>query len=273
VTDVGRLVRLPNLLIAALGVLAGGWIALGRIAVPGPLAWAGVAAIGLGAFANVLDDLWDEVGDRANARTDRPLAAGTVGRGTAHLCVFWGAIIGLGASALVGGAAVAAALAALAVMTAYAPVLKPRGIAGNLAVAVVAGFPLAFGALAVGRPAAGFVPWIIAAWLHFGREIVKDILDEPGDRAVGRRTVPIVRGAAGARRIAGAALVSGVAVSVVLPWLAGFGGAYFVAAVPAQVLMLVVAWRLSRAVVVRASGLLKIAMVVGVAALVLGRIA
>src|SRR5436309_2111681 len=47
--DVARLVRAPQLLVAALGVLAGCWIALGGLATP-PLAWwAALAAIGLGA--------------------------------------------------------------------------------------------------------------------------------------------------------------------------------------------------------------------------------
>lgn len=271
-TDLWRLVRLPNLFIAAAGVLAGGWIALGRIAIPAPLAWAAVAAIGLGAFANVLDDLWDEAGDRVNARADRPLAAGRVGRGTAHLCVLWGALIGLGASALVGGAAVIAALAAFIVMALYAPVLKPRGVAGNIAVGIVAGFPLCFGALAVGHADLGFVPWALAAWLHFGREIVKDLLDETGDRAIGRRTLPIVLGAPGARRVAGVALIGFVAAGLILPWLADYHAAYFGVAALAQLLVLLVVRRMSHGVIAGATGMLKGAMVIGVAALVLGRI-
>jgi len=272
VTDLWRLVRLPNLIIAAGGVLAGGWIALGRIAVPAPLAWAALAAMGLGTFANVLDDLWDETGDRINARADRPLAAGRIGRGTAHLCVLWGVLVGLGASALVGGGAVLAALAALGVMASYAPVLKIRGVAGNVAVGIVAGFPLCFGALAVGRAGAGLVPWVLAAWLHFGREIVKDLLDEPGDRASGRRTLPIVLGAPGARRVAGGALLSFVAASLLLPWFAGYHVAYFGAAALAQLLVLLVVRRLSHAVMAGSGGMLKGAMVIGVAALVLGRV-
>ncbi len=271
-TDLGRLVRLPNLLIAASGVLAGGLIALGHVAIPAPLGWAAVAALGLGTFANVLDDLWDEAGDRINARTDRPLAAGRMRRGAAHLLVFWGVLVGLGASALAGGPAVIAALVALVVMALYAPVLKTRGVAGNIAVGVVAGFPLCFGALAVGRANLGLVPWVLAAWLHFGREIVKDLLDEPGDRASGRRTLPIVLGAAGARRVASATLVSFVGVSLLLPWLAGYHAAYFGVAALAQLLVLLVARRLSHAVVAGGGGMLKGAMVIGVAALVLGRI-
>src|SRR2546430_14894724 len=34
-------------------------------------------------------------------------------------------------------------------------------------------------------------PWALAAWIHLVREIAKDLEDEPGDRTVGRRTLPI----------------------------------------------------------------------------------
>ncbi|HEY6808551.1 MAG TPA: UbiA family prenyltransferase [Gemmatimonadales bacterium] len=271
--DLWRLLRLPNLGIAAAGVLAGGWIALARVSLPRPLGWAALAALGLGAFANVLDDLWDEPADRINARADRPLAAGRLDRGIAHLWVFWGLVVGLAASALVGGWAVAAAAAALVVMALYAPVLKPRGLAGNVTVGVVAGFPLCFGALAVGRPGAGVVPWIIAAWLHLGREIVKDVLDLIGDRASGRRTLPVALGEARARRIAVAILISFAAVSLGLPALAGYHGVYFAAVAPALVLVALAIRALRRGAAAGASGLLKGAMVIGVAALVLGRIA
>src|SRR2546422_10609427 len=66
--DVARLVRAPQLLVAALGVLAGGWIALGRLATP-PLAWwAALAAIGLGAAGSAPG--------RRRDRTPPPGAAG-----------------------------------------------------------------------------------------------------------------------------------------------------------------------------------------------------
>src|SRR2546423_5419192 len=49
VPDVLRLVRAHNLLLAALGVLAGGWIALGSVTAPRVLWFASPAAIGFGA--------------------------------------------------------------------------------------------------------------------------------------------------------------------------------------------------------------------------------
>src|SRR5207244_6035296 len=84
VPDVLRLVRAHNLLLAAVGVLAGGWIALGSVTTPRVLWFASLAAIGFGAAGNALNDIWDRAGDRVNRpRGERPLAAGRVARGTA----------------------------------------------------------------------------------------------------------------------------------------------------------------------------------------------
>src|SRR2546429_6936487 len=46
VTDLLRLVRINNLLLAAAGVLAGGWIALRAVRTPNVLALAALAAVG-----------------------------------------------------------------------------------------------------------------------------------------------------------------------------------------------------------------------------------
>ncbi len=168
-----RLIRAPNLLIAAAGVLAGGWIAVGRIAFPKELIFAAISGFALGAVGNTWNDIRDVAADRVNRPGTRPLAAGQVSRGVAELIVFDGALLGLTFAGLVSGWLFLAALAALAVMFAYSPLLKPRPLVGNVAVAVVAGSPPFYGALAVGAPAAGVVPWVLAALLHFVREIVR----------------------------------------------------------------------------------------------------
>src|SRR5437879_13856473 len=88
VLDVLRLVRAHNLLLAALGVLAGGWIALGALATPRVLWFASLAAVGFGAAGNALNDIWDRAGDRVNRpRGERPFAEGRLARGTTALCV------------------------------------------------------------------------------------------------------------------------------------------------------------------------------------------
>ena len=269
-----RLVRATNLLIAAAGVLAGGWIALGAVRVPNLLWFAALSGISLGAAGNVWNDICDVAADRMNRPPEqRPLAAGRIRRGTADLIVFLGALTGLTAAALVSGREVVAALAALGVMLAYSPLLKPRPAAGNIAVALIAGLPPFYGALAVGAPASGVVPWVLAAWLHLAREIVKDVEDEAGDRVIGRRTLPIVVGRRPAQVVAAGVALLFIPASLLLPRLAGFGGAYFLIALPAQMAVLIAATWLILGRVERVSALLKLAMVVGLVALVAGKVA
>jgi 4-hydroxybenzoate polyprenyltransferase len=176
VADLWRIVRAHNLLIAAAGVLAGGWIALGALVLPKLLLFAALSAVGLGMAGNVANDLQDVRADRANLAGDRhPLVAGRFSPDRANLLVWIGLLVGLGGAGLVAGRQLLVAVLALAVMLGYSPLFKRHGLPGNLAVAVVGGLPLFYGALAVGRPAAGVVPWVLAAWLHLARELVKDL--------------------------------------------------------------------------------------------------
>lgn len=272
-TAAWRLVRAPNLLIAAAGVLAGGWIALGSIVFPKELVFAALSGIALGAAGNAWNDICDAAADRVNRPGTRPLAAGQIPRGTAELIVFLGSLVGVALAGLVSGSQVLAALAALVVMLIYSPLLKPRPAVGNLAVAAVAGSPPFYGALAVGAPAMGLVPWALAAWLHLVREIVKDVEDETGDRTIGRRTLPIVVGRRPAEVVAAGVGLLFIPASLLLPRAAGYGGAYFVIALLAQMAVLVAATWLLLGRIERVSGLLKGAMVVGLLALVAGKVA
>src|SRR5258705_10467630 len=163
-----RLIRAPNLLIAAAGVLAGGWIAIGRIAFPRELIFAAISGFALGAVGNTWNDIRDVAADRVNRPGTRPLAAGQASRGVADLLVFDGALLGLTFAGLVSGWLFLAALAALAVMLMYSPFLKPRPFIGNLAVAVVAGSPPFYRASPGRPPAGGRVSLVVAALVAFG---------------------------------------------------------------------------------------------------------
>lgn len=268
-----RLMRAPNLIIAAAGVLAGGWIALTDIAFPKELVYAALSGVALGAAGNTWNDMRDVAADRINRPGARPLAAGLVRPGTADLILFAGTLAGLGFAGLVGGWQVTTALAALGVMLVYSPLLKPLPLVGNLAVAAVAGSAPFYGALAAGHPAAGIVPWILAAWLHLVREIVKDLEDEPGDRAIHRRTLPIAVGRRPAMVVAAGAALLFVPASLLLPKNDGYTGAYFLIALPVQMAALLAATWLLIGKVDRVSTLLKGAMVIGVFALVMGKAA
>jgi geranylgeranylglycerol-phosphate geranylgeranyltransferase len=268
-----RLIRALNLIIAAAGVCAGGWIALADIAFPKELVFAALSGMAVGAVGNTWNDIRDVAADRVNRPGTRPLAAGTVTRGVADLVLFAGTLLGLVFAGLISGWQVLAALGVLAVMFLYSPLLKPLPLLGNLGVAVVAGLPPFYGAMAVGRPAAGLVPWILAAWLHFVREIVKDVEDEAGDRAIGRRTLPIAVGRRPAMVVAAGVALLFVPASLLLPMNAHYAGAYFLFALPVQMAVLAAATWLLLARVERVSTLLKGAMVIGLVALVMGKAA
>jgi len=268
-----RLIRAPNLVMAAGGVVAGGWIGLAGVATPPPLVWAALSGIGLGAAGNAINDVFDVPADLANRRTERPLVTGAMTTRAAVVLALGAGVLGLATAALAGGRVFAAATAALAVMLVYSPWLKPVPLVGNVAVAAVAGFPLAYGALAVGRPAAGLVPWVLAAAIHLVREMVKDIEDEVGDRVLRRRTLAVALGPRGAAIVAGAAAAAFVPLSLVLPLRAHYGAAYYLLALPAQMAVLIAATHLLLGRTDRIARLLKAAMVAGLVALVAGRVA
>ena len=268
-----RLIRARNLLLAAAGVMAGGWIALWNIAFPKELVFAALSGMALGAVGNTWNDIRDVAADRINRPATRPIAAGTVGRGTADFMLFAGTLLGLAFAGLISGWQVVVALAALAVMIVYSPLLKPVPLVGNLAVAIVAGSPPFYGALAAGRPDAGLVPWLLAAWLHVVREIVKDVEDEAGDRAIGRRTLPIVVGRRPALVVAAGVGLLFIPASLLVPMHDEYAWAYFLFALPAQMAVLLAATWLLLGKVERVSALLKGAMVIGLIALVMGKAA
>jgi geranylgeranylglycerol-phosphate geranylgeranyltransferase len=216
------IVRPGNLAMAAAGVAIGGCLALGRFTIPPALWWAMGSAIGLGAAGNAANDLFDVEADRIN-RPLRPLVTGAISGQAALLVAGVAGGLGLWAAWWVSRQLFVLGLAALVAMLIYSPVLKSRGLLGNLAVAVVASMPLVYGAAAVRDWRAGLVPAVLAAFLHLAREIVKDLEDVEGDLAIGRTTVPIAWGVDAGFASAAAVLVVFVPASLA-PWIAGWYG-------------------------------------------------
>lgn len=268
---IAGLIRLPNLVMTAAGVAVGAFLAMGSIVWPHQLLWAMGSAVLLAACGNVANDLADVDADRVN-RPDRAIPSGAITPTAARLV--GGAAGGFGlAMAWIGGRELfAMALAALAVMLVYSPLLKPWGLAGNVAVSLVASLPVVYGAAGVGWLRAGLVPAGIAAVLHFAREIVKDLEDVAGDRVAGRRTLPLRHGAGAGFVTAAAALILFVPASLA-PWFAGWYGRRYGLGI--VVLDLGVAVLIARLLAHRlggASAALKAAMVAGLAALLWDRL-
>jgi geranylgeranylglycerol-phosphate geranylgeranyltransferase len=222
VTSVLSLIRARNLLLTAAGVAIGGILAQGSAGIGTAVGWAIVSAMLLGAAGNAANDLFDREADRIN-RPDRPIVSGRVSPNAALLIAGAAGGLGLLLAYWVSARLFFLALFALAVMLVYSPAIKPLGLPGNVAVAVIASLPPVYGALALGNPRAGYVPFIMGAFLHFAREIVKDLEDIPGDLALGRRTVPVAMGRDAAFLLAAGALVLFVPASLA-PWFGGWYG-------------------------------------------------
>lgn len=269
--DLAALLRLRNLAMAALGVAIGGVLVDGRFEIIPEVAWAMASAIGLGAAGNIANDIADLDADRVN-RPDRPLVSGSIGITAA--IVLGGILGGLGLLAAwwVDLRLFAVALGALAVMLAYSPLLKQHGLAGNLAVAGIASLPPVYGALAAGWWRAGLVPFAMGAMLHFARELVKDLEDVAGDKAQGRRTLPLTHGAELTFLLAAATLVVFVPASLA-PWFVGwYGRRYGLLVLLLDLGVLAVVWRLLGRQLAGARGALKLAMAAGLAALLWDRL-
>ena len=188
------LVRPHNCAIAAVSVWVGQFLTP-KMADSRPDIFAMLAAFLVCGFGNVLNDILDINADRIN-HPQRPLPSGKVslrgGRILAGiilsliLCdMFW-----LTAS----GSMIC--LVATMLLISYNYRLKRVAYIGNLIIAVLGGLTFVLGGARSGWSSVfalpgPLIPTVFAVLMHFGREIIKDIQDITGDRNSGSRTAPI----------------------------------------------------------------------------------
>ncbi len=266
--------RPVNCVMSAVGVAIGGIVAVGPAAW-GPygerLAFAAAAAALFTAGGNALNDLFDVETDRVN-HPERPLVTGalTVGEARAFAlgAFFFAEVLG----ALASFFALGLVFVNAALMYAYESRLKRRGISGNVVIAYLVGSLFLFAGVAVySGDSAPLVRtsflFLLAFLTTLGREVTKDIEDMAGD--VDRRTLPQRIGAKPAGLLAAAALVAGVALSVV-PWYLGvLQLPYLVVVVPADGMFIYAALH-SAANPSRSQRVTKYAMVVALIAFLAG---
>ena len=89
----------------------------------------------------------------------------------------------------------------LIVLFFYSYVLKRKLLIGNTVVAGVSASGFLLGAFAGGNVGSGILPAAYTFLFVLGREIVKDIDDLPGDKALNARTLPVVVGSRKACKI------------------------------------------------------------------------
>lgn len=261
--------RPVNVAMAAAATALGFW--LGHAAVDGPRVLLLLAAAACAtAFGNVINDILDIDTDRIS-HPQRPLPSGRLSTRAAGMYAVLLAVAALGASTAVSWTHAAATAVPLALLAVYATLLKGVPLLGNVLVAALVAYPVVFGAIGTPLQHRLWVPAGLAFLLNLSREITKDLQDEAGDRAVGLRTSAVLpRSVLNVMVVAASAVYGGM---LFVPWASGnFGRTYAViclaAVVPLHIARLCVFLGGRAAVRTRrASALLKVEMLAGLAAL------
>jgi geranylgeranylglycerol-phosphate geranylgeranyltransferase len=188
------LIRLPNCLIASLAVTVGQYLA----SIPEEfkiIYFPAIVAYFVCGYGNIINDIVDRKSDMIN-HPNRPLPAGQISIGSARaLAIMFLAASGVFAIFL-NWAGITIAIIGIILVTLYNLKLKHTPYWGNAAVSILGGLTFVLGGVAV-RPEDVYIyPGVLAAAgfafiAHFGREIIKDIQDRTGDSISGSRTGPI----------------------------------------------------------------------------------
>jgi len=206
-----RLARPGNVLLIFAAVVVGAVLGVPPAACP--LAGVGAllgtvlpaaAALGLVAAGGyAVNDRCDLAMDKVN-RPQRPLPAGELSPRTASLFggFCWLAALGLAWLGPREGFWIVPGCIVLSLV--YALWLKPTGLPGNLAVALMTSLALAYGATALGALELVLPIAALAFLVNLSRELYKDVEDLPGDEAAGARTLAVRLGGRWTRLIGSA---------------------------------------------------------------------
>ncbi|MCU0609689.1 MAG: geranylgeranylglycerol-phosphate geranylgeranyltransferase [Chitinispirillaceae bacterium] len=188
-----KIIRPLNALLAGITVSLGYWLGNSPF-LPFELILLVSAAMAATGFGNVINDLSDIATDRiSHAR--RPLPSGEMTTAAARLFAvilgFASILLAFFISLLHSGATAIPIL----LLVIYARFLKGVPLAGNILVSLLVAYALLFGGLGSPSFFRLLIPALLAFLLNFIREILKDIEDEPGDRAAGLSTTATLSGA------------------------------------------------------------------------------
>ena len=269
-----KLTRPQNDAIVALSVLVGATVS-GEIGSWAKVLSACASASLISAGGNSINDFFDTEIDRIN-KPDRPLPRGEISRSWALPFSAVLFLSGMALSVLIGGLGLLVALAASGLLIAYSWFLKKRFLWGNLTVSSVCALAFLYGGLATDDFSLSLVPAAFALVFHLGREVLKDVEDRKGDLSSGASTVPIQLGVNFSLWLC--TLVFGFLMILTLfPYVLDiFSWPYLLVAIPGvDSVLIYVIWSMwhdrSRSNLHRLSNLLKVDMLIGLAAIYAGR--
>jgi geranylgeranylglycerol-phosphate geranylgeranyltransferase len=218
-----RLIRGWNVVLSGAAAIVGAYLTTGHI---GLATWILIplAPMLITAAGNIQNDLCDLAIDRLN-RPDRPLVTGTIPPGQARTMTALFYATGLVTAGISGWLPLIIAAVVVLLLNLYNAKWSRFPAIGNLAVSAMGALPVIYGGVSVGaaipsRLAIPAAAAVIAFWLHLARELLKDTVDIDGDRASGRRTLPILYGRVATMRIGALAMLMAAACSL---WLGTTG--------------------------------------------------
>jgi geranylgeranylglycerol-phosphate geranylgeranyltransferase len=152
------------------------------------MAIAAFCAVG---FGNVVNDIIDVESDRIS-HPERPLPRSELSLSTAIILAFFLCSFSFTNAFLVSITHGIGTAIPLILLTLYAFFLKGTPLAGNIIVSLLVAYTIVFGGLSAPQCNWLLIPALLAFFLNFCREIIKDVQDEPGDSAAGVRTTAVL---------------------------------------------------------------------------------
>jgi geranylgeranylglycerol-phosphate geranylgeranyltransferase len=179
------------------------------------------------ASSMVLNDYFDLEIDAINA-PDRPLPSGVISSTEAVSFALLLASIGLFSSAHTGIWTLIIASVSLLIAFAYNSKFKKVGLLGNSMVSINVAVPFVYGGFAVvDRNLSSLLIFTLLAFLSsLGREVVKGIVDVPGDNVRGVRSIAVMKGSGYAAKQGAFFFLLAVALSV-LPLILRIVSSYY----------------------------------------------
>ncbi|MEM2771522.1 MAG: geranylgeranylglycerol-phosphate geranylgeranyltransferase [Candidatus Nezhaarchaeales archaeon] len=223
-----HLIRPVNCLMASIAVFIGSFIAGGRAILLHPwlLIPGFIASFTLAGAAMAINDYYDREIDAIN-RPERPIPSGAIKPRTALTYASTLILIGILLS-IVTPLSLIVALTALLIFTVYSAKGKRYGLIGNLMVSFCVALTFIYGGAVVNKvPFTLLVFALLALLANTGREVVKGVIDIPGDRKWGIQTLAVKHGVNVAVKVASAFYLAAVALTP-LPLLLGFANTWYI---------------------------------------------
>ncbi len=268
-----QLSRPVNVLITFMSVLAACWIASGITGDWFAMLLAALTGALVTAGANAINDSFDIEIDRIN-RPNRPLPRGVLTQQDARWMWLIVSVAAFGINLFINLTALLIVIFAVLLLYYYSAWLKRTVIAGNLVVGLMTGMSFIYGGIAVGRMNRATIPALFAFLVTLARELVKDVEDIEGDRKEHAITLPIKYGIRPALVLATVSLLVLIGTTFIVAKFCVYHSAFLYIVFIADLLMVVsivmMWWSSSPLHMRRVSNNLKLCMVIGLLAIIVG---